>query len=157
METSILGITVILAISAAQLLRPWAGPNVPPIVLAPGIPIGAWYGGLWVGLLSTVLHSIAAAYFLLPPIHSFRIAEPDNRMHLATLALLGIVASWLCESRRRIAIRLESAVLDTQRLRADNRDYARRLAEPDGNLKYALSALLESLQRPATESSWGFC
>jgi two-component system sensor histidine kinase KdpD len=157
METSILGITVILAISAAQLLRPWAGQIVPPIVLAPLILIGAWYGGLWVGLLSTALQSIAAAYFLLPPIHSFRIAEPDNRMHLATLELLGIVASWLCESRRRIATRLVSAVLDTQRLRADNRDYARRLTEADSNLNYAVSAMLENLQRPATESSWGFC
>jgi len=127
--------------SAALLLRSWSGPSVPPIVLAPWILIGAWYGGLWVGLLSTALNSIAAAYFLLPPFNSFWIGEPDDRMHLATLALLGVLISWLCESRRRTAIRLESAVQETQRLRADTRDCARRLAEAD--IKIARAALLE--------------
>jgi signal transduction histidine kinase len=145
---SIVGVTVIIAISAAQLLRPWVGQSVPPIVLAPWILIGAWYGGLGAGLLSTALNSIGAAYFLLPPVHSFRIAEPDDRLHLATLALVGVLISYLCESRRRTAIRLETAVVDAQRLRADVRDYARRLAESDGNLTYTLNALLE---RPAAE------
>ncbi len=148
---SIAGITVILAMSAALLLRSWSGPSVPPIVLAPWILIGAWYGGLWVGLLSTALNSIAAAYFLLPPFNSFWIGEPDDRMHLATLALLGVLISWLCESRRRTAIRLESAVQETQRLRADTRDCARRLAEADINLKYVLSAVQAHFQRPAAE------
>jgi signal transduction histidine kinase len=148
---SIAGFTVILAISAALLLRPWVGESVPPIVLAPWILIGAWYGGLWVGLWSTALNSIAAAYFLIPPIHSFQIAERDDGLHLATLVLLGVMISWLCESRRRIAIRLEGAVLDTQRLRADARNHARRLAEADRNLKYALSAVQEHFQRPAEE------
>jgi signal transduction histidine kinase len=148
---SIAGITVILAMTAAQLMRPWVGQTVPPIVLAPWILIGAWYGGLGVGLLSTALNSVLAAYFLLPPIHSFRIAEPDDRLHLATFALVGVLISYLCESRRRTAIRLETAVLDAQRLRADIRDYARRLSEADGNLKYTLNALLENLQRPTDE------
>ncbi len=148
---SIAGITVILAISAAQLLRPWVGQSVPPIVLAPWILLGAWYGGLGAGLLSTALNSIAAAYFLLPPIHSFQIAEPDDRMHLATLALLGVMISWLCESRRRTAIRLKSAVLEAQRLRIEARDHVRRLSESESNLKYALRTLLENLHRPAAE------
>src|SRR5258708_36539835 len=133
---SLAGITVILAISAALLLRPWVGQTVPPIVLAPWILIGAWYGGLWVGLLSTALNSIAAAYFLLPPIHSFWIAEPDDRIHLATLALLGVLISWLCESRRRTEIRLENAVFEAHRLRADALDCARRLGEADGPHTY---------------------
>jgi len=72
-------------------------------------------------------------------------------MHLATLALLGVLISWLCESRRRTAIRLESAVQETQRLRADTRDCARRLAEADINLKYVLSAVQAHFQRPAAE------
>ncbi len=148
---SIASLTVILAMSAALLLRPWSGPSVPPIVLAPWILIGAWYGGLWVGLLSTALNSIAAAYFLLPPFHSFWIAEPDDRVHLATLAVLGVLISWLCESRRLIAIRLQTALLDAQRLRVDARDYARRLAEADGNLKYVLSAVQAHFERPAAE------
>jgi signal transduction histidine kinase len=147
----IAGVTVVLAMSAAQLLRPWVGQTVPPIVLAPWILIGAWYGGLGVGLLSTALNSIGAAYFLLPPIHSFRIAEPDDRLHLATLALVGVLISYLCESRRRTVIRLETATQDAQRLRADVRDYARRLAESDGNLKYTVNTLLENLQRPTPE------
>jgi len=148
---SIAGIAMILAISAAQLLRPWVGQSVPPIVLAPWILVGAWYGGLGVGLFSTVLNAVGAAYFLLPPIHSFQIAEPDDRMHLATLALLGVMISWLCESRRRTAIRLQSALLDAQRLRIDARDCVRRLSESEVNLKYALNTLLENLNRPAAE------
>jgi len=148
---SIAAITVILAIPAAQLLRPWIGQSVPPIVLAPWILIGAWYGGLGVGLLSTALNSIAAAYFLLPPFHSFWIAEADDRLHLAVFAMVGVLISWLCESRRRTAIRLESAVLDAQRLRTEARDHVRRIAETEGNLKCALSALLENIQKPAVE------
>jgi signal transduction histidine kinase len=148
---SIAAITAIVAIWAAQLLRPWVGQSVPPIVLAPWILIGAWYGGLGVGLLSTALNSIGAAYFLLPPIHSFQIAEPDDRLHLATLALVGVLISYLCESRRQTVIRLKSAVQEAQLLRADARDRARRLAEADANLKYTLSAVQEHLQRPAGE------
>src|SRR2546429_2991671 len=97
---SIAVISMILAIPAAELLRPWVGQSIPPIVLAPWIMIGAWYGGLGIGLLSTALNSIAAAYFLLPPFHSFRIAERDDALHLAAFALVGVLISWLCESRR---------------------------------------------------------
>jgi chemotaxis family two-component system sensor kinase Cph1 len=103
------------------------------------------------GLLSTGLNSIAAAYFLLPPFHSFRIAEPDDALHLATLAFVGVLISWLCESRRQTAIQLRSAVLNAQRLRFDARDSVRRLAEAEDDLKFALSALLENVNRSAGE------
>src|SRR5882724_11685498 len=126
---SIAVISVILAIPAAQLLRPWVGQGqgIPPIVLAPWIMIGAWYGGFAFGLLSTALNSLAAAYFLLPPYHSFRVAERDDALHLVTLAVVGVLISWLCESRRQTAIHLRSAVLDAQRLRLDARNSVRRL------------------------------
>lgn len=150
---SIAIISVILAIPAAQLLRPWVGQGqgIPPIVLAPWIMIGAWYGGFAFGLLSTALNSLAAAYFLLPPYHSFRVAERDDALHLVTLAVVGVLISWLCESRRRTAIQLRSAVLDAQRLRLDARDSVRRLAESEDNLKFALNSLLENVHKPAAE------
>src|SRR5260370_16476994 len=73
---SIAGIAVILAMAAALLLRPWAGQSVPPIVLAPWILIGAWYGGVAGRLFINALTSIPPPHFFLPPIPLFRILAP---------------------------------------------------------------------------------
>ncbi len=137
------GISVVFAISAAYALRPVMGHNFSPVVLAPWIFLAAWHG-LGVGLVSTALNALAAAYFLIPPIYSFRIAERSDWTHLAMFALQGVLISWLCESRRRAVIARAGAVREAQQARADARARSQALAQANLNLRHITVALVES-------------
>ena len=136
-------ISVVFAISAAYALRPLMGQNFSPVVLSPWIALAAWHG-LGVGLASTALSALAAAYFLIPPIYSFRVAERSDWMHLAAFALQGVLISWLCESRRRAVIARTAAVREAQQAHADARARSQALAQANLNLRHITGALVES-------------
>ena len=52
------------------------------IVFTVPVILAAYLGGLRAGLLATVLSYLGASYFLLPPIHSFRVAHSVDRLSL---------------------------------------------------------------------------
>jgi len=142
----IAGFSVLLAIGAAEALHPWAGQRIPSAVLLPSILLGAWYGGLEAGLLTTVFNGLAAAYFLVPPLHSFRVAEPSGWAYLAALGFQGVVVSWLCESRRRSVAARARAVSEAQQARAEAQARARELAHVKADLGHVTSAFLDQTQ-----------
>ena len=154
-----IAISAVVAIMACvPALRPWLGNNVPPALLAASILVGAWYGGLAIGLLSTALNALAAAYFLLPPLNSFRIADRGDWLDLGALAAQGVILSWLFESRRRARVARASAVAEAQRARADVQARSYALAQATANLKHATRGCIDELQKPlvrlASQAEW---
>ena len=60
--------------------------------------ICAYLGGLWPGLLATLLSGLAVGYFLLPPLHSMAIANWMHKVQWLAMLAEGILISLLTES-----------------------------------------------------------
>ena len=75
-------------------LRDELGLRVPYLQFYPAVIVAAWYGGLGPGLLATVVSTIAAMYFLLPP-WGLAVADPVDRLSLSVFFATGLVISWL--------------------------------------------------------------
>lgn len=132
----------LLAIVAVFAVRPWIGDEFPPMVWLPSILLGAWYGGLVVGLVATSLDALAAAY-LLPPMNSFRVEGREAWIHLGMVAFYGLLVSWLCESRRRALASRKRALDDAREARMESQMNQRALAYANANLKHVVNAFIE--------------
>lgn len=139
-------LSVLVGIAIVEAVHPWAGQRIPSAVLLPSILLGAWYGGLEAGLLTTVFNGLAAAYFLVPPLHSFRVAEPSGWAYLAALGFQGVLISWLCESRRRSVAAKARALSEAQQARAEAQARARELVRAKADLGHVTSAFLDQTQ-----------
>src|SRR5262249_22865103 len=77
------------------------GDRVLYMAFFPAVLLAAFFGGLWPGLLATVLSALAATYFLVHPLHSLEITTVPDALALTLFVLWGIVISVLSESPAR--------------------------------------------------------
>ena len=68
-----------------------------PIAFLIPVVLSAYFWGLGPGLFSTFLGVLAADYFLMAPLHSFRIANPVDCERLISLLTVGVLTSILSE------------------------------------------------------------
>lgn len=102
--TAILASAIALVL-AASLSFVDPTPAFPFFVLS--VMVAAWAGGWKAGVLATMLNSIGAAYFLLPPNGSLMIAKPGHAVHFAVTALVMIaVALFMQIVRQHPAVKL---------------------------------------------------
>ena len=71
------------------------------VTFYPAIIVVAVLGGLWPGLLATVLSLLGALFFILSPMHSFKIANLSDAVSLALFAVMGVLISLLGEHYRQ--------------------------------------------------------
>ena len=88
-------VTVIVFSLLRAALQPLLGEGVPFILYYPAIVIAAWFGGLWPGILSTVLGGLIAWYVFIPPTYSFVVS---NFAAPVIFFLGGTLTSLLAES-----------------------------------------------------------
>src|SRR5258708_377249 len=96
-------------------LWPVLGSTHPSLFYIPAVMLSASLGGLWPGLLATLLSALAADYFLIEPRFSFGVADVANAVAFAVFVLIGTFISVLSESLHRARHRL----LADARQRAD--------------------------------------
>src|SRR5437762_7488659 len=108
------GLSVLLRLPLVTVV----GYHAPFMTFFPAVMVSAYLGGLGPGLLATFLGAAAAAFFFVPPIHSFGISDVENLYGEALFALTGVVLSGLSESRLR----------SHRRIAASGRRYAVTLA-----------------------------
>jgi len=88
--------TVIVSSLLRAALDPLlGGEGVPFILYYPAIVIAAWFGGLWPGILATVLGGLIACYVFIPPAYSFVVS---NFAAPVIFFLGGTLTSLLAES-----------------------------------------------------------
>jgi signal transduction histidine kinase/CheY-like chemotaxis protein len=97
------------AAGANAILWPNFGIRYPLIAFYPAITISAWFGGLWPGVICTILSSIVAAFVWLDPRFSLRITPGADAIALLVFVGVGGVISVLCESLRTRASRERAA------------------------------------------------
>jgi PAS domain S-box-containing protein len=90
--------SVALALALSLLLRPIVEPN-PFIFFFAAVAISAWYGGLWAGILATVVSLLLANYFLIAPLYTLSRTPSDILRGAVFLFVAGLI-SWLAEARR---------------------------------------------------------
>ncbi len=83
------------------------GLSAPYITFFAAVMFAAWYGGLGPGLLASVLSLAAALYFVIPPIHSFATARPEDTAAAIVFLGVSIFVSILNETLRRSQARSE--------------------------------------------------
>jgi PAS domain S-box-containing protein len=89
----------------AVLLRlafdPVWGVKLPYITLFPAIMLSAWLGGLWPGIVTTLITGTAAEYFWMEPVRSWAVTDRSELLGTAVFVAVGIVISVLNEAWRR--------------------------------------------------------
>jgi PAS domain S-box-containing protein len=86
-----------------------------PVIIPFVIPVlfGAVYGGLATGLLATLVGALLAAYLFMPPIGEVWLEAPEEWARLITFLVVGVLVSFLADSRRR-TLAVREALLEKQ-------------------------------------------
>ena len=109
------------------------GPTM--IVFTIPIILSAYWGGLCPGLLATLLSALGAAYFLLPPLFSFKIYSTTYRWQEAVLLLTGGLISTICTLLHRSRHRAEAVIVELQSAQSQ----LRAALKDTGDLRAALN------------------
>jgi PAS domain S-box-containing protein len=92
--------------AARLLLWPVLGDAVPHMAFFPAVMIAAYYGGLWPGLLATLLGAVAANVVFTEPHFSPGVKTLNAAFALPLFVLVGVMMSGLSESLHRARRRL---------------------------------------------------
>src|SRR5690349_19388993 len=107
---------VMVALLAAWLLaRHAALPNTSMVFLM-AVLFAAVTFGMWAGVYASILSFLVYNFFLIEPIYSFQIAEPQELLALAIFLIVAIVASTLAGRVRDQARRAVERERTTRRL-----------------------------------------
>jgi PAS domain S-box-containing protein len=87
-------------------LAPVLGNAVPHMTFFPAVMIAAYVGGLWPGLLATLLGALAANFFFTGQLRSLQVTGANDLAALALFVLTGAIISGLCESLHRARRRI---------------------------------------------------
>jgi two-component system sensor histidine kinase KdpD len=149
---------VALPALAALLLLPARGTLnlvTDAMVLLLSVVGSALLGGLPAGLLSAVWAAVLLNFVFTPPVHTFRVTDPNNVVALVVFALVAGIVSWAVnQSARREHESVRAASLE-----AANRVRAALLAAVGHDLRTPLAAakagvsglLAEDVELPAPE------
>ncbi len=107
------------------------------IVFVIPITLSAYWGGLGPGLLATLLSALGADYFLLPPLYSFTLLSPTNRVLEAVLLLIGGLVSYICSLLQRKRNELSEALKAAGDLRLALDEHAIvAVTDPQGKITF---------------------
>src|SRR5215467_4119295 len=99
------GIAVVAMLVATLLrlaLTPLIGESDRPFFTYwPALLIASWYGGFRGGALCILLSGATAAYFFEPPLHSFWVSDPGDRIGLMLFLVVGFSVALLSKAQKR--------------------------------------------------------
>lgn len=151
----LLGYLLALVLSVLTLLARLGigfGAGDPPMLVLYMIPViaSAYAGGLGPGLFCTALAGFLASFYLLEPLGSFSMQNPNDLLNLATMLLTGAVISLLVESLHR-SRRQSDEAQERYRTVADNTYDWEFWIDPDGKSLYQSPSCLRITGHSAQE------
>jgi len=102
-----------LALALQWALWPWLQPFV-WLLFFPTIFFSARLGGLWAGLISTLLSAAIVWFFFIPPQLSWQISNPSNLYSVGVFLVMGYLFSDTQERLRRAQRKTEVALAETR-------------------------------------------
>jgi two-component system sensor kinase FixL len=127
-------------------LRDTLGDNTPYLQFYLAIILAAWYGGFGPGLLATVLCTLTAMYFLLPP-PGLAVSGPSDWLTLGVFVITGVVIAWL-NQRIRVAEQAQHSAAATATARAERLDAILNMTV-DGIIVIDANGTIEAFNRGA--------
>jgi Domain of unknown function (DUF4118) len=73
-------------------------------LFVPAVLASAWYGGAAAGLMATILSSATMVYFVIEPVHKFRINSAEDVARLCAFLFVGAISSFGVAFERRILL-----------------------------------------------------
>jgi len=109
----------VAATAAAALLRAllsrWVGADLPYITFFGAVMAAGWYGGLWPGLIATVLGALATVVWFIAPAHALAVGDAIG---VVVFVLTGALISLGCErldaARRQLEARTRADLDERQ-------------------------------------------
>jgi PAS domain S-box-containing protein len=93
---------VLLAAIVRSALDPLLGSDLPLFIFVLPVIVAGWYGGLWPGLLATVLSLLIGDYlFIVPRGAIFQHEDFLSTHRVLTFAFIGLLSSILCDKNRK--------------------------------------------------------
>jgi C4-dicarboxylate-specific signal transduction histidine kinase len=132
----------VLSVGAVLLISRWPALHLqesPVSLFLCAVILSAWFGGVWPGLLATVLSALSFYYYFLPPIRSLD-PKPEELPRLAVFLLSALFVGALSVAQR-------SATESLRRARDDLRGTVQELQRTNEALQ------TESLERKHAESA----
>ena len=108
-------LSVATGLLLSLLLQPLAN-ETNFLLFVAAVMISAWYGGLGAGLLATALAVLVSSYFLLPPLYTLNMADPDDVVHLGLFILVALLISSLHQKVRSAQRQAEELAQERQEL-----------------------------------------
>jgi PAS domain S-box-containing protein len=160
-------LSVLLALEVRMLLTPFFGLQFPFATFILAVFFTAWYAGLRPALLTLSLGLLAAAYFFLPPLHSFIISGPANRTSAAIYILISLTSALFSQSLRSAQLRAEASALEAQKNEAALRQSEQAMRVSDARKTAILETALDCVLtmdhtgkliefNPAAEQTFGY-
>ena len=91
-----------VAIAIRLTLDPVWGLRLPYITLFPAVMLSAWFGGLWPGIVTTLVCAVAADYFWIEPGRSLAMSNAGDLLGLFVFIAVGVLIS---DAERSVAPR----------------------------------------------------
>lgn len=138
-------VLAVLAAGAAALIRlsltSFLADRNQLVMFYPAIMFSAWLGGLWPGIVATMVSALLDGYLFLEPLFTLRLTHHGDKVALGIFVATGIVISVLNENLRRVALSEQSARKEAERARRDA-DTANRTKD------FFLAAVSHDLRAP---------
>jgi PAS domain S-box-containing protein len=151
-----------VSVAAALIISRWPTlhlQDAPVSLFLCAVILSAWFGGVWPGLLATVLSGLAFYYYFLPPIYSLNVkAEEIPRFAIFMVSALFVGSLTVAqrgatESLRRARDDLKGIVQELQRTNEVLQAASRERDRAEESLRRSESYLAEA-QRLTHTGSW---
>jgi PAS domain S-box-containing protein len=128
-------IGVLLAAILRSALDPFLGADLPLFIFVLPVIVAGWYGGLWPGLLATVLSLLIGDYLFISPRGGiFRHEDFLSMQRVLSFVFIGILSSILCDKNRK-AIKAHLECLERFGILVESvPDYAIFTTDPQGRI-----------------------
>lgn len=125
-------ITVLTLAARVALGGFFDGPTM--IVFTVPIVLSAYWGGFGPGLLATGIAALGTAYYVLPPLGSFNVLSPTQRLQEIVLVVTGILISGICKRLHDARHRAQTMIDEIESVQRELRE----ATKSNGDLRLAL-------------------